>query len=64
MKEGKEVVKRNMKNVEEQSHEDMVEHLALGTSEGGKFRMRGTWIGRKQDVQQRTRRGRYALMTS
>ena len=25
--------------------------------------MLGTWIGRKQDVQQRTKRGRYALMT-
>ena len=63
MKEGKEIVKRSMKNFEEQCHEGKEEHLALGTSAGGEIRMLGTWIGRKQDVQQRTKRGRYALMT-
>ena len=52
-----------MKNFEEQCHEGKEEHLALGTSAGGEIRMLGTWIGRKQDVQQRTKRGRHALMT-
>ena len=63
MKEGKEIVKRSMKNFEEQCHEGKEEHLALGTSAGGEIRMLGTWIGRKQDMQQRTKRGRFALMT-
>ena len=52
-----------MKNFEEQCHEGKEEHLALGTSAGGEIRMLGTWIGRKPDVQQRTKRGRHALMT-
>ena len=63
MKDGKEVAKISMKKLEEQCHEDKEEYLALGTSAGGEIGMLRTWIGRKQDVQQRTKRGRYALIT-
>ena len=44
MKGGQEIVKRSMKNFEEQCHEGKEEHLALGTSVGGEIRMLGTWI--------------------
>ena len=63
MKEGKKIFKRCLKNFEEQCHEGEEEHLALGISGGGEFRILGTWIGRKQDVQKRTKRGRYVLIT-
>ena len=45
------------------SHDGKEEHLALGTQEGGESRMLGTWVGRRQDLEQRKKRGRYALIT-
>ena len=60
---GKEIVKRCMGNFEEQCHDGKEEHLALGTEEGGEIRMLGTWVGRRQDLEQRKKRGRYALIT-
>ena len=60
---GKEIVKSSMGNFEEQCHDGKEEHLALGTEEGGEIRMLGTWVGRRQDLEQRKKRGRYALIT-
>ena len=56
MNEGKEIVKRSMKNFDEQCYEGKEEHLALGTLAGGEIRTLGTWIGGKQDMQQRTKK--------
>jgi len=50
---GKEIVKSSMRSFEEQCHDGKEEHLALGTKEGGEIRMLGTWVGRRQDLEQR-----------
>ena len=63
MLHGKEIVKSSMRSFEEQCHDGKEEYLALGTQEGGEIRMLGTWVGRRQDLEQREKRGRYALMT-
>ena len=52
-----------MRSFEEQCHDSEEEHLALGTQEGGEIRMLGTWVDRRQDLEQRKKRGRYALIT-
>ena len=53
MVHGKEIVKSSMRSFEEQCHDGKEEHLALGTQEGGEIRMLGTWVGRRQDLEQR-----------
>ena len=50
---GKGIVKSSMGSFEEQCHDGKEEHLALGTQEGGEIRMLGTWVGRRQDLEQR-----------
>ena len=63
MRQGKEIVKLSMRNCEEKCHDGKEEHLALGTAAGGETQMLGTWVGRRQDLNQRKKRGRHALMT-
>ena len=63
MRQGKEIVKLSMRSFEEKCHDGKEEHLALGTAAGGETRMLGTWVGRRQDLNQRKKRGRHALMT-
>ena len=53
---GKEIVKSSMGSFEEQCHDGKEEHLALGTQEGGEIRMLGTWVGRRQDLEQRKKK--------
>ena len=63
MVHGKGIVKSSIKSFEEQCQDDKEDHLALGTQEGGEIRLLGTWVGRRQDSEQRKKSGRYALMT-
>ena len=42
-----------MRCFEEQCHDGKEEHLPLGTQEGEEIRMLGTWVGRRQDLDQR-----------
>ena len=53
MRQGKEIVKLSMRRFEEKCHDGKEEHPALGTAAGGKTRMLGTWVGRRQDLNQR-----------
>ena len=53
MRQGKEIVKLSMRRFEEKYHDGKEEHLALGTAAGGETRMLGTWVGRRQDLNQR-----------
>ena len=53
MVHGKEIVKSSVRSFKEQCHDGKEEHLVLGTQEGGKIRMLGAWVGRRQDLEQR-----------
>ena len=52
-----------MRIFEEKCHDGKEEHLALDKPAGGENRMLGTWVGRKQDLNQWKKIGRCALMT-
>jgi hypothetical protein len=56
MAEGKEVIKEGLKRFEEKCHDGKEEHLAFADPQHMGIRMLGSWIGRKEDCQNRLRR--------
>ena len=56
MENGVRIVKEAMLRFEERNNEDKEEEVIFGTEDSGKTRMLGTWLGPKEDINQRLKR--------
>ena len=56
LERGVRITKEAMAKFEERNNEDKEEEVVFGTEESGNIRMLGTWLGPKEDVNQRLKR--------
>ena len=56
LENGVRITKEAMAKFEERNNEDKEEEVVFGTEESGKIRMLGTWLGPKEDLNQRLKR--------